>query len=84
MKGRINVLIVLKLLRLKFIIIYQGLWERGESGKNWLITNFLIAHRKISTYMKQKRSFALYIFINSKAKVGMKLKPLLHIKIKIE
>lgn len=55
MKGRINFLILLKLLRLKFIIIYQVLWEREESGKNWLMTNFLIAHRRISTYMKRKK-----------------------------
>lgn len=84
MKGRINFLIVLKLLRLKFIILYQVLWERGESGKNWLITNFLIAHRRISTYMKGEKSLTLYIAINVKANVGMKLKPLLHIEVKIK
>jgi len=34
--------------------------------------------------MKGEKSLTLYIAINVKANVGMKLKPLLHIKVKIK
>lgn len=44
-----------KVIEAKIYYYISGAVGREESGKNWLMTNFLIAHRRISTYMKGKK-----------------------------
>lgn len=84
MKGRIN-FFDFKVIEAKIYYYISGAVGKGGEWKElvkWLISLLLIGGYQ--HIWKGKRSLTLYIAISVEANVGMKLKPLLHIKVKIK